>query len=117
LEIVDIDHLGSLSEYPSIFVVRIDQNDVGHRVVGENGRQEQAHGARFPGAGVPKYGKMLAQQVIDQDKRRLSRVMMERANSDIRTRKWSEDCSQVGVDRSDDGRAGSGVLCDTPPEP
>ena len=38
LEIVDIDYLGCLSENPPVFVVRIDQDDMCHWIVGENGR-------------------------------------------------------------------------------
>ena len=116
MEIVDIDDLGSPSERPSVFVVRIDQNDVCHRMIGEHGRQEQAHSAGFSRAGGPKHSEMLAQQLVDQDKRRLARVMMERANSNIGARKWSKDCSQVGVSRSENGRARNGVLRYTPPE-
>jgi hypothetical protein len=40
LEIVDIDHLGGLSKFPPVFVVRIDEDDVRHGVVGQNARQE-----------------------------------------------------------------------------
>jgi hypothetical protein len=42
--------------------------------------------------------------------------MMERANSNIGARKWSKDCSQVGVSRSDNGRPRNGVLRYAPPE-
>src|SRR5260370_34614017 len=61
LEIVDIDYLGGLSEGPTVFVVRVDEDDVCHRVVGQNGRQEQAHSAGFSGAGGAKHSEMLAQ--------------------------------------------------------
>src|SRR5260370_41915729 len=41
---------------------------------------------------------------------------MKSANSNIGGRKWSKDCGQVGISRSDNGRARNGVLRDTPPE-
>jgi len=37
LKIVDIDYFGGLSECPRVFVVRIDDDDVRHRVVSEDG--------------------------------------------------------------------------------
>src|SRR5947209_382282 len=116
LEIVDIDHLGGPSKRPAVFVVRIDQDDVCHRVVRQNGRQEQAHSTGFSGSGGPEHSEMLAQQFVDQHECRLSRIIMERANSNIGTRKWSKNCNQVGVRRSDNGRARNGVLRYTPPE-
>jgi hypothetical protein len=70
----------------------------------------------FSGSGGPEHSKMLAQQFVDQHERRLLRIMMERANSNIGARKWSKDCRQVGVSRSDNGRARNGVLRYTPPE-
>ncbi len=61
LEIVDVDYLGGLSEGPTVFVVRVDEDDVRHRGFGQNGRQEQAHSAGFTGAGGAKHSEMLAQ--------------------------------------------------------
>jgi hypothetical protein len=87
-----------------------------NRAVGQNGRQEQAHGTGFSGSGGAEHSEMLAQQFVDQHERRLPRIMMERANSDIGARKWSKDCRQVGVSRSDNGRARNGILRYAPPE-
>jgi hypothetical protein len=116
LEIVDIYYLCGVSECPPIFVVRVDKDDVCHRVIGENGRQEQAHSAGFSGTGGSKHGEMLAQQLVDEDKRRLLRILLERANSNMGARTWSKDCSKVGVSRSGNGRARNRVLRYTPPE-
>jgi len=59
---------------------------------------------------------MATQQFVDQHKRRLARVMIERANSNIRVRRRSKDYGQVGVSRADNGRAGDGVVCYTSAE-
>src|SRR5438067_12027314 len=116
LEIVDIDHFGGPSKRPAIFVVRIDENNVCHRVVGQNGGQKQAHSTGFSGPRRPEHSEMLPQQFVDQHERRLPRIMMKRTNSEIGARNWAKDCSQVGVSRNDNGRARNGVLRYTPLE-
>jgi hypothetical protein len=87
LEIVDIDYLGGPSKRPTVFIVRIDEYNVCHRVVGQNGGQKEAHSTGFSGSGGAEHSKMLAQQFVDQHERRLPRIMMERANSNIGARK------------------------------
>src|SRR5437763_10638665 len=59
LEIVDIDHLGGLSRRPAVFVVRIDDYNVCHRVVRQNGGQKQAHSTGFPDPVDPRTAKCL----------------------------------------------------------
>src|SRR6516165_5112196 len=71
----------------------------------------------FSGAGGPEHSEMLAQQLVDLDKRRLPHVMIECANSDTGARSRRKNCRQIVISRSGDSCAGNGMLRYTPPEP
>jgi len=57
---------------------------------------------------------MLAQEIVDQDKRRLSRIMMKRADAKIGAGSRRKDCRQVGIGSGDNGCARNGVTDDPP---
>ena len=63
LHVARIDDLAPLLEGGRIFVVRVEEDDVGIRILLEDRAQDQRRRARLARAGRPEDGEVLAEQV------------------------------------------------------
>ena len=81
LHVARTDDLGPLGECRRVFVVRIEQHDMGVGILFQDGAQDQRRGARFSGAGRAQNSKVLAEQIVDIDHRCDRRVLTDASDA------------------------------------
>ena len=76
-EIVHIEQFSRLAEGCGIFVMRVEQNDMGAVMGVEDRAQQQRHGAGLAGPGRADDGKMFGQEIVGDEKGRTRLILVD----------------------------------------
>ena len=110
LQIVDVDGLGAVAEGRCIFIVRVEQDDMGKGVGGDDRAQDQRDGAGFARSGGAEHGEMLGQQLVRQDVGGAIAIVIERTDADADRLRLDIDRREIRLARRHQRRAGNRVL-------
>ena len=99
VQIVDGHVLGASVERRRVLAMRIEQHDVRSVVFLEDGADDQAHRARFTGAGRTEQAEVFVEQFVGENDGGAVRIVEQRADVDTPWRRLVVNHVQIGFGR------------------